>query len=253
MPSSLLTSGERSGTRRPDRPIPRSATPRSCRHVRRRRASALFIRNAGALDDPEHERREPDRRPSRLPHDARAPPACRSSPSRRPERVGHQVLGEGLHQHARSLQQRLPQIGRARQRRAVVERAGRVDRHAVVPDAPRAGDVEVVERQADRIDHPVARRAGRVRAVLLHALAHRAQPAVFGLGGRVEIRARSAAAAAAACRAALPSPTCRAAPARCGRRARSASGCCRGRAARGAGRPGYVTLRNSLPTTFGMP
>ena len=45
--------------------------------------------------------------------------------------------------------------------------------------------------------------------------------------------ARSAAAVAAAIRAALPSPTCRAAPARCARRSTSASGCCRGRGCRG--------------------
>ena len=89
---------------------------------------------------------------------------------------------------ARPLQQRLPQIVRPGERRAVVERARRIDRRAVVLDAPRAGDVEVLERQADRIDHAVARRARRVRAVLLHALAHRAQPAVFRLRRRFEVR-----------------------------------------------------------------
>ncbi len=68
--------------------------------------------------------------------------------------------------------------------------------------------------------------AGRVRA--MQSPCARASSA----GGRpstpagvVERRERSAAAPAAACRAALPSPTCRAAPARCGWRARSAPAC----------------------------
>ncbi len=104
------------------------------------------------------------------------------------ERVGGEVLGEVLHEHARALHERRLQVGRARERRAVVERAGRIDRHAVVLDAPGAGDVEVLEREANRIDHPVARHARRVLAVLLHPLAHRAQAAALRLGRLVERR-----------------------------------------------------------------
>ena len=67
--------------------------------------------------------------------------------------------------------------------RAVVKVADRIDRDAIVLDAPHAGDVEVLERQAERIDHLVARRARRILAVLFHALAHRQRLAgVNGLG-----------------------------------------------------------------------
>ena len=59
-------------------------------------------------------------------------------------------------------------------------------------------------------------------AMHLHALARRQQPAVLRLRRLPRGRERRAAAAAAACRAALPSPTCRAAPATCGWRATSA-------------------------------
>ena len=104
-----------------------------------------------------------------------------------PQRKRHEILGKVLNQHAGPLQQRLPQVGRSGQRRAVVERARRVDRHAVVPDPPCAGDVEVVQRQADRIDHAMARRARRIRAVLLHPLAHGAEPSILRLRGRLEV------------------------------------------------------------------
>ena len=77
------------------------------------------------------------------------------------------------------LEQRRAQAGRAFHARAVVEIADHVDRHLVVLDAPRAGDVEVLEREAQRIDHAVARVAARVVAMLLHALARRQHLAAF--------------------------------------------------------------------------
>ena len=59
--------------------------------------------------------------------------------------------------------------------------------------------------------------------------------------------ARSAAAAAAARRAGSRESTCRAAPARCDSDTTSPSGCCPGRAARGARSSGSVTRRKRLP------
>ena len=55
---------------------------------------------------------------------------------------------------------------------------------AVVDRAPAADAVEVLERQPDRIHQLVAAGAGRVAAVLLHAVAHRrALPGVSSSGG----------------------------------------------------------------------
>ena len=56
--------------------------------------------------------------------------------------------------------------------RAVGELAGRVDAGALVVGAPRAHGVEVLERKAERVHHLVTARAHRIRAMLLHALAH---------------------------------------------------------------------------------
>ena len=120
------------------------------------------------------------------------------------ERVGHQVLGEVSRKTSLWLSSAARRLGRAVQRVPSYMIAGRVDRHAVVLDAPAAGDVEVLERQAERIDHPVARRARRVLAVLFHPLAHRQQLAAAGRRRSPRAPARSAAAAAAASRAALP-------------------------------------------------
>ena len=54
-------------------------------------------------------------------------------------------------------QQRVAQARRAVHLRPVVEIADRVHRHFVVLDAPRAGDVEVLEREPERIDDAMAR------------------------------------------------------------------------------------------------
>ena len=139
------------------------------------------------------------------------------------ERVGHQALGEAEQERVLVLEQRGAQPGRrrpsaCRRRASPLASTGTL----VVLDAPPAGDVEVLERQAERVDHPVARGARRVLAVLLHPLAHRQQLAAAGAARSPRAPARWAAAAAAASRAAPPSPTCRAAPARCDRRPRSA-------------------------------
>ena len=41
------------------------------------------------------------------------------------------------------------------------------------PGAPPAGKVEVLQRQADRIDQPMTGTAGRIRAVHFHPFANR--------------------------------------------------------------------------------
>ena len=56
---------------------------------------------------------------------------------------------------------------------AVEELTGRVDVDAAIANTPLAGGVEVLERQAERIDDAVARRSLRAAAVLLHAFANR--------------------------------------------------------------------------------
>ena len=66
------------------------------------------------------------------------------------------------HEDVLVFQQRRAQARRAVDLGAVVELARGVHRHAVVVDAPHAGDVEILERQAERIDHAVARDARRI-------------------------------------------------------------------------------------------
>ena len=83
---------------------------------------------------------------------------------------------------------------------AVVHRAARVERRAVLAVAQAAGHVEVVERQADRIHVLVAGVARGVGAVHLHALARGEQLAVLAVLRSAPGRECSAAAAAAACR-----------------------------------------------------
>ena len=87
------------------------------------------------------------------------------------------------------------QLGRRRDRRAVVEVAARVERHAVLAHAPLAGDVEVVEREADRIHEAmagVARRFARcisMRSRVVSILPSFAS-AVSSSGGNVRRRRR---------------------------------------------------------------
>ena len=96
------------------------------------------------------------------------------------ERVGHEVLGEGHQEGVFVLEQRAAQAGGAFHLGAVVELPRRVDRDAVVLDPQPADDVEVLEREAERIDHAMTRDARRIRAVLLHPLAHGEEPPLRG-------------------------------------------------------------------------
>src|SRR4029079_9819973 len=82
------------------------------------------------------------------------------------EGLRHQVVGDSDEHGLLVFQQRGPQSDRAADRRAVVELARRVDVGAAVADAPLADDVEILQRQAERIDHAMARAALGARTVL---------------------------------------------------------------------------------------
>ncbi len=86
------------------------------------------------------------------------------------ESVRHQVLGERAQHDVRPRHERLPQPVRAVDLRPVKQIAGRIDCAVAIFDPPGADDIEVLEREAERIDHTVARRALRALAMLLHAL-----------------------------------------------------------------------------------
>ena len=182
---------------------------------------------------------------------SRAPSAGRTSSTRRPSAYAIRFSVKLRMSGMRTPEQRLVQVRRRRERRAVVQLAARVELRAVLAIAQLARHVEVVEREPDRIHELVAALAGRIGAVHLHALARGQLLAVLGAGRLLEIRARSAAAAAAACPAAPPSPTCRAARATCDCRATSARARCHGRAGRGAGRPRTRPCGTCGPATFG--
>ncbi len=93
------------------------------------------------------------------------------------QRIGQQLLGQRVHEALGPRGQRRAQLGDAVELAAVGQRAGRVDRvERLVDDPPLAGRVEVLEREAGRVDHRVAGGAGRVVAVLRHPLAHRRRP-----------------------------------------------------------------------------
>ncbi len=104
------------------------------------------------------------------------------------EAVGQQALGEAQDEHVMVLQQRGAQAHRPVHPGAVVKVADRIHWRAVVANAPPAGDVEVLEREAERIDHLVARGARRVGAMLLHAFTRRQLPAAIVALGVVEWR-----------------------------------------------------------------
>src|SRR5439155_12808305 len=110
------------------------------------------------------------------------------------ERIRPQVFGEVANHRLRVVDQRLPQARGSVEVRSIVQLRGRIDGDAVVLDPPRADDVEVFEREAERIDHAVTGRARGVLPVLLHALARRERLARlrrrFGVLERRHVRRR---------------------------------------------------------------
>src|SRR5688572_403894 len=126
-----------------------------------RRALLILIRRGGghrhaprservARHDAEHEIRELVAARLRVAHDAadRRPVVVLHAPA---EAVGHEVRGERAEDWLRPLEQHLLQLRRRRDRCAVVEVTTRVERRAVLANAPLTGHVEVVEREADGI------------------------------------------------------------------------------------------------------
>ena len=169
------------------------------------------------------------------------------------ERIGHQAAREAEQDDVLVAQQRVAQAVRALDRRAVEQlalRCRRSCRHRECATCrwrrnSRAPGRADRSRDGTTCTADCCGAAPSARARSAHG---RNRPCPSSL----RAPARSAAAVAAAIRAAPPSPTCRAAPARCARRSRSASGCCRGRGCRGD-RRAASTRRNSAPVTFGMP
>ncbi len=102
----------------------------------------------------------------------------------RPSAYGQQLLGHHLDELILVAHEHVAQAGHAVELRAVHHFAARVDRRALVERAPAAHGVEVLERDAHRLEDLVARRAHRVRAVHLERLPHRGHLHVTrGVGG----------------------------------------------------------------------
>jgi hypothetical protein len=95
------------------------------------------------------------------------------------ERVGQQPLREGRNDRVGAVEQRGTERRGAVDCRSVDEPRTGVDRLAGVAVAPAADEIETLEREAERVDELMARRANRVRSMRLHALAQR-----LGSGGR---------------------------------------------------------------------
>ena len=149
--------------------------------------SATLIPEGYAPHDAEDERRHTVVVLRRLPRDL---PNHRHIEILHPSSQGirHETFGERADEGLGIRQQAIPQPQGAVERRTVVELARRVDDDANVLGAPRAGHVEVLQRQTDGIDHRVAGVAGRVRAVLLHPLAQREQSISGDRFGFLQIR-----------------------------------------------------------------
>src|SRR5690606_10210594 len=138
-----------------------------------RRGAARRL-ESGAAHDAKDKRRYPVVIPGRLPDDGAYRRHVRRTEATT-ERIRHQPLGKAQEQGVHVLQERLTKSLSTVYGRSVVQLAGRIDRDLVVFDSILPRYVEVLERQAKRIDHAMARRARRVATVLFHALAHRQQ------------------------------------------------------------------------------
>src|SRR3990172_10005687 len=78
------------------------------------------------------------------------------------QREGHQVLRELPYQRDWPLEKNVDEVSRRLDRRAVVERAARVEGDAVLSNTPPPRHIEVVESESNGIDETVARGAGGV-------------------------------------------------------------------------------------------
>ena len=66
------------------------------------------------------------------------------------ERIRQELPGGGCHERVRPAEQRLAQVGRTAQRRAISELARGIDRRRTVLIAPGADEIEVLQRKAKR-------------------------------------------------------------------------------------------------------
>ena len=90
-----------------------------------------------------------------------------------PQRVDHELPCDRGGKHVRVLQQCIAKSVEPLELRPVREHAGCVDRQqGLVPRAPLTDRVEVLQREPRRVDHRMAARADRVRAVPCEALPH---------------------------------------------------------------------------------
>src|SRR6266566_1709383 len=90
------------------------------------------------------------------------------------ERISQKPLGEIFNEHIPLFEQELAQALRPIERSAVRQGAGRIDRSRTGSKgvAPTADAIEIVQREAKRVRHPVASGALGTGAVQFHALAH---------------------------------------------------------------------------------
>src|SRR6266850_513449 len=90
------------------------------------------------------------------------------------QRIGQQPLGEGFNEHVLFFQQDSAQARRPVKLSAVEQGSRGVDRPrpGCGGDTPAAKTVEVLEREAEWVHHPVADGAGGIGPVLFHALTH---------------------------------------------------------------------------------
>ena len=78
-------------------------------------------------------------------------------------------------------EQQLLQPGRALEHIAIRHLSARIDRCAAVLRAKRADAIEILERETNRVHSRMAGGACRIRAMLLHLLAHGELFAIFGV------------------------------------------------------------------------
>ena len=123
---------------------------------------------------PEHDRREAVVAARGVARRSRGRPACRSTRGR--GRARRSAASRSACRRTRPGGCSSAWRSADRRRRPCVPSASSPDASIGAPAslrAPRADGVEVLEREAERVHHLVAARARRVRAVLLHPLAHR--------------------------------------------------------------------------------
>src|ERR1051325_1319018 len=104
------------------------------------------------------------------------------------EAVRHQVLRERPDERHGTLEERALELDEIGNGSPVVQLTLGVEWRAVLANAPASRDVEIVERQPDRVHVLMTRLAGWIRAMQLHPLARREHTAFFRLARFIEER-----------------------------------------------------------------